>query len=167
MRASEARAATLSQLVRSEGTGVVLGGGDEEFAQVLGPDGSVVAGSLVADPLVSGAETAETTLERKVDLPEEPGVSARSLAVPWMTTCCCRRRPGRPRRGARRFPGPAPDRRAHRAHPRFGAAYLLAGAALRPVEAMRARAADISAETAAQRLPLPTPVTRSSASARR
>jgi two-component system, OmpR family, sensor kinase len=36
-----------------------------------------------------------------------------------------------------------------------GAAYLLAGAALRPVEAMRARASQISAETAAQRLPLP------------
>jgi two-component system, OmpR family, sensor kinase len=35
------------------------------------------------------------------------------------------------------------------------AGYLLAGAALRPVEAMRRRAADISSERASQRLPLP------------
>lgn len=36
-----------------------------------------------------------------------------------------------------------------------GGAYLLAGAALRPVGAMRRRAAEISAETSGERLPLP------------
>ncbi len=154
----EARAATLSQVVRSAGTGAPLGGGDEEFAQLIGPDGSVVAASrgFSADPLVSGELTTGTTLEREVDLPEEPGVSARLLAVSSTDGVLVVGASLEDRDEALDgllaqllIGGPIALLLAS------GAAYLLAGAALRPVEFMRARAAGISAETAAQRLPLP------------
>ena len=47
------------------------------------------------------------------------------------------------------------------------AGYAAAGAALRPVEAMRRRAAEISAAEPEARLPVPGSATRSPASARR
>ena len=66
-----------------------------------------------------------------------------------------RRRPSleRPRRGARRPARRAPDRRAARAAPRLARRLRLAGAALRPVESMRRRAAEISRDDAGRAAP--------------
>ena len=47
------------------------------------------------------------------------------------------------------------------------AGYRLAGAALRPVEAMRRRAAEISSETSGERLPVPRVARRDPAARRR
>lgn len=157
--------ALLSPLERSAGG---LGGGrgllepDEAFAQVLGPDGAVLESSpgLGAGPLLLRADVTGLDgplfLEKIVSSEEEP-VPARLLAVP------------------------APDGRVllvgasledqHEALARLaillavggplalilatGVGWMVAGAALRPVERMRADAAAISASELDRRLPVP------------
>jgi signal transduction histidine kinase len=131
----EARAAVLAPLVRRGDFSPVerSGGGDDEaFAQVLASDGTILAGARTR--------------------PRE----ARTLAVPF-------------RGGTLVVGAPLEDRdealSSLLAQLLIGgpialllssiAGYLLAGAALRPVEAMRRRAAEISADTAGRRLPLP------------
>jgi two-component system, OmpR family, sensor kinase len=161
----EARAATLLGVV---GTAPVdettLSGDDEEFAQVLASDGSVVASTrgLADASLLSGTELvrargAEIMVEREVRLPDGGDVPARLLAMPvegdrvLVVGASLGDRDETLQRLLAQLliGGPAALLLAS------GAAYLLAGAALRPVEAMRRGANEISAETAGRRLPLP------------
>ena len=75
------------------------------------------------------------------------------------------RLPRRPRRDARQPRDAAADRRPGRAAARLARRLLGAGAALRPVEAMRERAAEISAASPGERLPVPGATTSSGGSA--
>lgn len=160
----EARAEALAETIRREGIPATLPGGEEELAQVLGPDGAVLVatpGAPVA-PLLSPGQrgrAAEGPLvaDAEVATEEGDGGPTRLLAVPT---------------DGRRLivvGGSLEDRdealvgllaQMLVAGPlalalALLAGYLLAGAALRPVEAMRRRAGEISAQTASRRLPLP------------
>ena len=141
-----------------------LRGGEEEFAQVIGPDGGVLAATPGFDePLLSAAERAAAAsggllIETSVSPPgENEAEPARLLARPL-------------NQGLVVVVGASLEDRAEAlggllAQLLIGgplalllasaAGYLLAGAALRPVEAMRRRAAEISADTSSERLPLP------------
>jgi two-component system OmpR family sensor kinase len=164
----QARAAAISTLARGGDlpNAERLLGGDDDFAQVLATEGSVVAGApgLESTPLLSPAErsrarTSTLVTERDVDR-GDGAEESRLLAVPAESQ-------GRPvvvvvgesleernealggLLAALVIGGPIALLLASLA------GYLLAGAALRPVEAMRRRAAQISPETAGARLPLP------------
>jgi two-component system, OmpR family, sensor kinase len=159
----EARAETLAQVAQEESPFRSLGG-DEEFAQLIGADGSVVASTsgLENGPLLSGgdldrARNREIFIERQLDLSTESSVNSRLLAVPVDG-------------GAILVVGASLSDRDEALDGLLaqlilggpialllasGAAYMLASAALRPVELMRTRAGEISAETAGRRLPLP------------
>jgi two-component system OmpR family sensor kinase len=164
----QARAAAISTLAASGDLASVEGllGGDDEFAQVVEADGSVVAGApgLETGPLLSRAERARArastlVVEREVGR-GEGAEESRLLAAPADLQ-------GRPvivvvgesleereealtgLLAALLIGGPVALLLAS------AAGYLLAGAALRPVEAMRRRAAQISPETVRARLPLP------------
>jgi two-component system, OmpR family, sensor kinase len=137
----------------------------ESFAQLLGPGGQVLDASpgLRGRALLDGAERrAAMRTPRFVDLPQIPGLDegVRLLAAPV-------------RRGGRRLllvvGATAENRREALRSLRTellvavplalllatGLGYRLAGGGLRAVEAMRARAARISADQPGERLPVP------------
>jgi signal transduction histidine kinase len=151
----EARAAALAGVSAGDRE---LPGGEESFAQRLDGDGSVLAGSpgVGEGPLVSPEEAARARgtpffLTRPLD-----GGSARLLLTASGSGTLVVGAPLEERDealagllGELLLLGPLALVLA------AGAAWLLAGAALRPVEDMRRRAAEISTERAERRLPLP------------
>jgi two-component system OmpR family sensor kinase len=161
----EARAGALATILSNQGrTTQLLGAEDEEFTQIIGPEGSVEAETpgLRGDALLAGddlsrARAGELTFDVDVGLPLDPALEARALARPLTDDRVLVVGASLEERdealdgllGQLLIGGPIALLLAS------GAAYLLAGAALRPVEAMRARAGEISAETSSQRLPLP------------
>jgi heavy metal sensor kinase len=163
----QARTATLAALVDArdgEIDDAELSSGDEGFAQVLSPDGSVLASApsigdrpLVSEPgLVSGGELSTET----VPVPALEGHAARLLVTPV-------------EQGGETLVlvvGASLEDRDDALDGLLAqllvigpialvvsslAGYLLAAAALRPVEAMRRQAATISSDHPEQRLPLP------------
>jgi heavy metal sensor kinase len=135
----------------------VLAGDDEEFAQVLAADGEVVSATPGFEtPLVAGGGQAPESTETEVVPPgEDETEPARLLALPVGERLAVVGASLEDRDEALAglltqllVVGPAALLLA------AVASYLLGGAALRPVEAMRRRAAEISAETSAERLPL-------------
>jgi two-component system, OmpR family, sensor kinase len=130
----QARAEALAAEVRGGDLPRTLPGGDEEFSRVLGPDGSVVA----ASPPLAEREDARVLSLAAGDHVVVVGASLddRDEALDGLLTQLL-------------LGGPAALLLAS------AAGYLLAGAALRPVEAMRRRAGEISADTSGRRLPLP------------
>jgi two-component system, OmpR family, sensor kinase len=155
----DSRSADLAAAVERGGAGR-LTPTDESFAQVLTPSGRVVAGPR--DPALRPAEAARATragieVERRVTRVEGP---ARLLA----------RRVPSPDGPVVVVVGAALDDRdealrgvltsfliggAVAVIVASGIGYLLAAAALSPVEAMRRRAAQVSLDRGAERLPLP------------
>jgi heavy metal sensor kinase len=165
----EARAETLVALVSDRGDldqGELASPDDETFAQILEPDGSLVAASPAVDrrPLVppSAAARARTrTFFLSTDPLEELDNEAARLLVLEADSG------GRPHV---LVVGASLDDREEALEGLFkqllvlgplalllssGLGYVLAAAALRPVERMRRRAAEISTESAGRRLPLP------------
>lgn len=160
----EARADSLAGVLSAGGRTTVLEGGDEQFAQVIDADGAVEAQTLglerrvlLTDGEATRARQGDVTIERMVSLGAEPELDSRILATPLAD-------------GFILVVGASLEDRDEALDGLLaqlliggpvalvlasGAAFLLAGAALRPVEAMRARAGGISAATAGQRLPLP------------
>src|SRR5919201_1806555 len=162
------RAQDLSALVRSghgslrreAGSGRLVERG-ESFAQLVGPDGRVVdATPPLASRSLLGAQDLHAALRRArfVDVPSVPGLDepARVLAVPVrgrvLVVGATRENRAEALRNLRTellIAGPLALLVA------TGLGYLLAGAGLRAVEAMRRRAAEISADQPGERLPLP------------
>jgi two-component system, OmpR family, sensor kinase len=153
----ESLQARVDDLGAVEGGG--LAGGDESFAQVLGPEGAVRAASpgFTARAVLTPAELVRARDGRVVVERELAGEPYRVLAEPRAD-------------GGIAVAGGSLEERDEAlagllaqllvAGPlalllAAAAGYLLAGAALRPVEAMRRRADEISAATAGTRLPLP------------
>ena len=130
----QSRAGTLAAGVRSGDLPRTLPRGEDEFAQVLGPDGAVVA----ATPGPVEREGARVLVLRADDHRVVVGVAVddREEALADLLTQLL-------------IGGPIALLLAS------AGGYLLAGAALRPVEAMRRRAGEISAYTSGHRLPLP------------
>ena len=140
-------------------SGSTLAGGDEGFAQVLAPDGTVRAATpgFGARPVLTPAELSRAR-EGRVVVDRELGDELfRLLAEPAGG-------------GAVAVAGGSLEERDEALEGLLqqllvavplalllaaAAGYLLAGAALRPVEGMRRRAAEISADTSGRRLPLP------------
>jgi heavy metal sensor kinase len=158
----EARAGALATVLSSDGRITLgLGSDDEEFAQLIGPEGDVEAGvphnALLAGSELASARSGELMTDRRVRVVSESEADARILARPATegrvlvvgATMGDRDEALDGLLAQLLIGGPVALLLAS------GAAYLLAGAALRPVDAMRARADEISAETAEQRLPLP------------
>jgi two-component system, OmpR family, sensor kinase len=164
----EARADAVRVLVRERGTALRhsdLGSGDDEtFAQVLRRDGTVLASSspAAAVPLVSRDDLARArdgrSFRRRQAVAGVDGGEARLLVAPLA------------RDRLVLVLGASLEDRDEALAGLLGqlvvvgplallasslAGYLLAGAALRPVEAMRRRAAEVSSERSGQRLPLP------------
>ena len=155
----ELRARAYSTLVRAGGaTDADLGGDDEHVAQVL-PAGRLPARSLVSESEAARAVTGAFFLRRD-SLAAFGGEPAR-LHVSSVAQAG--------KRLVLVVGAPLEDRdealdgllaQLLVAGPlalilSTGAGYLLAGAALRPVEAMRRRAAEVSSDREGQRLPLP------------
>ena len=147
----ESLAARAQAVVATFRDGAGLAGDEEEFAQVLGADGDVVAASpgFGGEALISSAERARAPV-----ILARP--DARLLAVPAGSRTVVVGGSLEDRDEALAgllaqllVGGPAALVLASLA------GYLLAGAALRPVEAMRRRAGEISSETPGSRLPLP------------
>jgi len=154
------RASSLSAVVEERG-GELSAGGDEGFAQLLGPDGALVAASPVVagTPLISPAQAAQArdgdlfvTREKEVPL-DDP---ARLLATPVDAGIL--------------VVGAALDEQHEALNGLLAqllivgplavllaslAGFALARSALRPVEAMRRHAAEVSTEISGRRLPLP------------
>jgi two-component system, OmpR family, sensor kinase len=165
----EARSLTLTALVQSRGARLVdtdLATGDADvFAQVLGPDGDPLAtspslggpGALVAPSDVARARS--RTIYRERDMAGAVGrarLLLRGVSTEQGTHVLVVGASLGDRREAlddllAQFLLVGPLALAASAL----AGYLLAAAALRPVEAMRRRAAGVSAERPGQRLPLP------------
>ena len=163
----EARARTLETLLVERGRldPAALAAGDEDgFAQLLGRDGALLASSASAGagPLLAGTALA-TRRSRFLTVEAPPGVDGASARIHARAV----QAGGEP---AHLVVGASlEDREEALAGLRtalltggplaLGLAgvggYLLAGAALRPVEAMRRRAAEISADRPEARLPLP------------
>jgi heavy metal sensor kinase len=161
----DARAATLVALARSRDIESRLEGSDETFGQVIAADGTILAASpgieavqLLSPGDVAGAREGPVTsssVVRPVD--EDEDVAVRLLAVPADH--------GRVVVAAESLEDRDEALGGLAAQLLLGgpialllasaAGYLLAGAALRPVEAMRRRASEISADTPEARLPLP------------
>ncbi|TML14201.1 MAG: HAMP domain-containing protein [Actinobacteria bacterium] len=163
------RAQDVSALVRRDGSLQSTGGGlverGESFAELLTANGTVVDAT---DPIGHVSLLARANLARAsthtlfVDRESVPGLNenARMLALPV-------------KRGQRRFVlvvGTTKENNAETLQSVLNAfliggplalvlaslaGYVLAGAALRPIEAMRRRAADISASSLDDRLPVP------------
>lgn len=140
-----------------------LPGAEEDFGEILGSDGGVRAATpvLAGGPLLSGAELrrarrGQIVVERDLALPEGPE-RVRLLARPLDGAAVAIAGTSLGERdealdgllAAFLVGGPLALLLA------CGAGFGLAGAALRPVEAMRRRAAAISAATASSRLPVP------------
>jgi two-component system, OmpR family, sensor kinase len=164
----QARAAAISTLAAGGDlpNAERLLGGDDDFAQVLGVDGSVVAGApgLESTSLLSPAERAQArtstlVVDRNVErgdgaeesrlLAARADAQGRPVIVVVGESLEERNEALAGLLAALLIGGPIALLLASLA------GYLLAGAALRPVEAMRRRAAEISPETARARLPLP------------
>jgi two-component system, OmpR family, sensor kinase len=163
----EARAAALEPLVRTGGTGLaaaLAGTGEEGVAQVVYVTDSTMSWSPPGDtPLVTREEAEATTEATFVELDSVDtleGEPARLLLHPVETA----------RETAVLVVGASLEEREEALGGLLAAflvggplalaaasaaGYLLAGAALRPVEAMRRRAAEISSDDAGARLPLP------------
>jgi two-component system, OmpR family, sensor kinase len=149
-----------SSLRREAGSGRLVEPG-ESFAQLLRPDGRVVDAtrplgrrSLLTQEEIRAARRGP----RFLDLPSVPGLDepARLLAVPSgggvLVVGATRENRAEALRNLRTelfLAGPLALLVA------TGLGYLLAGAGLRTVEAMRRRAAEISADRPGERLPLP------------
>jgi two-component system, OmpR family, sensor kinase len=152
-----------STLASLAGTGFIERG--ESFAELLATDGTVLESTttLHGRPVLTPDQAAQAASGTSyVDLPHAPGLDepARLLATPL-------------RRGGQTVilvvGNTTQDGAEELARVRremltlgpllllvmTGIAYLMTGAALRPVEAMRRRAAAMSAGTSGQRLPLP------------
>ena len=159
-----ARGADLAAAVRSGDLPSRLDGSDEGFGQVLDPAGGVVASTPgLAGPLLTGP-----TLARAFD---EGRLRTRARVVPpgerdvEQVRVQARRAAGRLVVTAASLDDRSEALAALRLQLLVGTplallltgagGYLLAGAALRPVAAMRRRAADISADSSGERLPLP------------
>jgi len=157
----EARA---EQLAGSSGTPRALEGGEEEFAQVVGAHGAVLAATpgLEDVPLLSEDERARArdgrlAVEKEVASGDDEAEKARLLAFPGENGRLILVGGSLEDRdealvgllGQLLVLGPVALALA------AGAGYVLAGAALRPVGAMRRRADEISADTSARRLPVP------------
>ena len=133
----------------------------ESFAQLVGPDGRVVdATPALGGRSLLGARELHAALQdsRFVDVPSVPGLDepARLLAVPVggrvLVVGATRENRAEALRNLRTellIAGPLALLLA------TGLGYLLAGTGLRAVEAMRRRAAEISADRPGERLPLP------------
>jgi two-component system OmpR family sensor kinase len=160
------RAAALSALVLERGgdvTGPALTSeGDEDFAQVLGPDGSLIASSpsVAGGPFVSKAEVEQARAGRYflrrddvAALDDEPArVLVAPIGVRFLVVGASLEDREEALEGlvAELFVvGPIALALAS------VLGYLLAAAAFRPVEAMRSRAAEISTDRPGRRLPLP------------
>jgi two-component system, OmpR family, sensor kinase len=131
----EARAAALAPLVRRGELAAVAPAGpadDESFVRVLGPRGEVLVGPRANDP---NARTLSVPVGSRT-LVVGASLEDRDEALDGLLAQLL-------------VGGPIALLLSS------FAGYLLAGAALRPVEAMRRRAAEISADTAGRRLPLP------------
>ena len=157
------RAETLAAAVRGDLVGRSLAGGEEEFGQVIGADGRVVAatpgygGHLLSSEDIAAAGSGSLRVSVRVALAgEDDPEPVRLLALPVGRETV--------------VVGASLEDRAEALDGLLvqlllggpialvlaaGAGYLLAGAALRPVDAMRRRAGEISAETSGERLPLP------------
>lgn len=158
-----ARAGELAVSAREGTTGSALAGGDDEFAQVLGPGGRVEAatpgygGPLLPADELADARGGEVRVNARVAPPGEGDREpARLLAFPAGGSIVVVGASLEDRADALSgllaqllVGGPLALALA------AAGGYVLAGAALRPVEAMRRRAAEISAETTGERLPLP------------
>jgi two-component system, OmpR family, sensor kinase len=164
------RAADLSGLVReaefepSETRSAPVGDGAEDFAQVLEANGRVVDGtarlrdrSLLNDDELARAQTAPITVEREHQL--DPGETARLLAVPVSvqgkrvvavvgTSLGDKTDAVKSLVALLLIGGPIALLLASLA------GYGVAGAALKPVEAMRRRASQIGDADSRQRLPI-------------
>jgi two-component system, OmpR family, sensor kinase len=160
----EARAGLLAQLVRGGGPPRALEGGEEEFAQVVGPDGAVLAATpgLADAPLLSEGELARAR-ERRLVIEKELASGADEAEESRLLVSSVDD-------GTLILVGGSLEDRDEALAGLLaqllvlgpvalvlasGAGYLLAGAALRPVAAMRRRAGEISADTSGRRLPLP------------
>ena len=132
----DARADAVATLVRQDAT-PEFDGDDETFFRVLGPDGSVLAESPRFEA------TRVRWLSRRVD------VDGRRLTVVVGASLEDRDEALASLLRQLLVVGPIALLLA------TVAGYLLAGAALRPVDAMRRGAAEISADTSGRRLPLP------------
>ena len=163
-----ARAAALSGLIRERGGAVRredLSGGAEELAEVVEPDGALVASSRsAARPAISEGEAARGASET---------FFVRREAVAGLEDHPLRLRVAPVRVGKRTVVLVVGASLEDRADALAGlrtqllvvgplalllsslAGYGLAAAALRPVDAMRRRAAEISAERPEERLPVP------------
>jgi signal transduction histidine kinase len=165
-----ARADDVAALVSGGGALVEAGGriveADESFAQVLGPDGAVrdATPPLQATPLLTPGQVARAR-EGAIVLERGPVAGLDESRVRLLA-----RPVDAPDAGLVVVAGTALDDREEaldglRAQLLVGgplallvaslAGYALAGAALGPVEAMRRRAAEISATTPGRRLPVP------------
>ncbi len=159
-----AQADTLAAAVQSGEVEETLEGGEEEFAQVLTPDGDVLAATpgFEAPLLLPGQRAAAAAdggllTETDVSPPgEDESEPARLLVLSVEQGLIVAGASLEDRADALNgllaelfVGGPLALLLAS------GAGYLLAAATLRPVEAMRRRAAEISTETSGQRLPLP------------
>jgi len=166
------RHAALTAVVSSAGatnlSDVRFVGGDEGFAQVIAPDGRIVAAfgrearmRLLDEAQLRRAKAGRLVVERTVISPDGDPGQARLLATPAR---------GGPGVGVV-LVGESLEDRNDALDALFaellvglpiallvssGIGYLVAGAALRPIEAMRRRAAGISSDTVSRRLPLPT-----------
>ncbi len=160
----EARAESIEALVRTQGADLdpaaLESGDDDGFSQLLTANGTLVASSAsVSDgPVITAAEAAAAPFLR--ELPSQAGSPFRLLAAPAV-------------HDGETFVIVAGASLEDRDDALAGlltqlfvigpvalvlsslAGYLLAAAALRPVEAMRRQAAEVSSERAGQRLPLP------------
>jgi len=167
----EIRRAALAAVVTSRGENgladVRFVGGDDGFAQVLGPDGAIVASfgrearvQLLDDAERRRAAAGRLVVERTVvsdDGDPEPTRLLASAAGSWPEARLV-------------VVGESLEDRNDALDALLaellvalpvalvvssGIGYFVAGAALRPIEAMRRRAAEISSDTASRRLPMP------------
>jgi two-component system, OmpR family, sensor kinase len=161
----EARAAVSDEAVRASaslGPGVDALG-DDELAQLFGPEGFLIEAGTFSEPLLTPEQARASSARYFLTRPDVEvleGESARLLVTPVET--------GRTRLVV--LVGASLEDRDEALAGLLAqllvvgpvallltsvGGYFLAGAALRPVEAMRARAAEISSERADRRLPLP------------
>jgi two-component system OmpR family sensor kinase len=161
----ENRAELLTASIRADGVPPTLEGGDEAFGQVLDADGTILVASpeLEGIGLLSARERAlgaarRLFLEKDVRIVAGEGIKpTRVFVAPaedglLLVLGGSLEDQSEALSGLRRqllLAGPIGLLLASLA------GYLLAGAALRPVEAMRRRAGEISSDTSAPRLPLP------------
>jgi heavy metal sensor kinase len=161
----EARADTVATLVRAQGVDLdpaaLATTDDEGFVLVLEPGVTAWSPSLGSDPWLTEVDMARAREGPVfVERATEDAVPVRLLAVPversdgtYIVTVGAALEDRDEALASLRtqlfIVGPVALLLAS------GAGYLLAGAAFRPVEAMRRRATEISAETPGERLPLP------------